>query len=399
MGTTRTHVLCKRILFSVLILIIYLAGRSITLYGVSTGFIDSPGNVQSIVTTMLSGDRYQRTLMSLGIMPYINASLLVQIISSLKNINSRTKISKQKQDRWMLITAVIFSVFMSVIQSLNLTYREDAGPASVVRLLVILEMIAGAMVTYFLCKTNEKHGIGASMPIILLNVITSLASNLTMYHFFRYPVLILTTAGIVVVTVFMENSIIKVPLQRVSIHNIHADQNYIAYKRNPVGIMPVMFASSFLVIIRYVILFLTYVIPSDHAFAGILQNLLMTELPGTTLYLIIIFCLSVVFSFIMLNPAESARQLQRNGDSIIGVYAGEKTKRYLVKIVLKWSMISGLLQAGCMSISLILSLNHDIPASLALIPSSGMILVSIICSLIQEIQTYYRYDAYRFSYL
>lgn len=299
----------------------------------------------------------------------------------------------------MLITAVIFSVFMSVIQSLNLTYREDAGPASMVRLLVILEMIAGAMITYFLCKTNEKHGIGASLPVILLNVITALASNLRTYHFLRYPVLILTTAGIVVVTIFMENSIIKVPLQRVSIHNIHADQNYIAYKRNPVGIMPVMFASSFLVIIRYVILFLTYVVPSDHAFSDILQKLLMTELPGITLYLIIIFCLSVVFSFIMLNPAESARQLQKNGDSIIGVYAGEKTKRYLVKIVLKWSMISGLLQAGCMSISLILSLNHDIPASLALIPSSGMILVSIICSLIQEIQTYYRYDAYRFSYL
>lgn len=399
MGTTRTHVLCKRILFSVLILIIYLAGRSITLYGVSTGFIDSPGNVQSIVTTMLSGDRYQHTLMSLGIMPFINASLLVQIITSFKNINSRTKISKQKQDRWMLITAVIFSVFMSVIQSLNLTYREDAGPASMVRLLVILEMIAGAMITYFLCKTNEKHGIGASLPVILLNVITALASNLRTYHFLRYPVLLLTTAGIVIVTIFMENSIIKVPLQRVSIHNIHADQNYIAYKRNPVGIMPVMFASSFLVIIRYVILFLTYVVPSDHAFSDILQKLLMTELPGITLYLIIIFCLSVVFSFIMLNPAESARQLQKNGDSIIGVYAGEKTKRYLVKIVLKWSMISGLLQAGCMSISLILSLNHDIPASLALIPSSGMILVSIICSLIQEIQTYYRYDAYRFSYL
>ena len=399
METKRTHELYKRIFFSILILVIYLAGRSITLFGISADFDHSTGNASSIVMTMLSGDRYQKTLMALGIMPYINASLLVQIISALKNATRRTKISKQKQDRWMLITAIFFSVFMAVMQSLNLTYQKDDGPAFWVRLLVILELIFGAMVTYFLCRTNERHGIGASMPIILLNVITTLAANLNRYHFFRYPILVLTTVGIIIGTIFMENSMIKVPLQRVSIHNIHADQNYIAYKRNPVGILPVMFAASVLVMIRYVVLLLTHILPSSQTLSGLFQNLQTTELLGITLYLMIIFCLSIAFSFIMLNPAESARQLQRNGDSIIGVYAGQKTRRYLVGIVWKWSVISGLLQAGCMSISLILSLRHDIPASLAMIPSSGMILVSIICSLIQEVQTYYRYDAYQFLYL
>lgn len=396
MDIKKPHELYKRIGFSLLILIIYLMGRSILLYGVSSDMGPTAGTIQSIVATMLSGDHYQRTIMALGIMPYINASLLVQVISSLKNANSRTKISKQKQDRWMLITAIIFTIFMALMQSANLTYQSSAGPAFWVRLFVTIELMGGAMVTYFLCKTNEKHGIGASMPIILLNVLTALATNMNIYHFYSYPILAMISVAIMVGTLYLENSFIKVPLQRVSIHNIHADQNYIAYKRNPVGIMPVMFATSVFIILRYFIRFLTYLLPTSQVLAHLRQNMLMTKPLGIGIYLIIIFTLSIVFSFIMLNPAESARQLQHNGDSIIGIYAGEKTKQYLVKIVLKWSIISGLIQAGCMSITLILAMHHAIPTPLALIPSSGMILVSIICSLVQEIENYYRYDAYRF---
>lgn len=114
------------------------------------------------------------------------------------------------------------------------------------------------------------------------------------------------------------------------------------------------------------------------------------------MYLIIIIMLTIVFSFIMLNPKESARQLQRNGDSIIGIYAGEKTTAYLVGTVWKLSLISGTLQAACMCLSLVLSVRGAIPAVLAMVPSSAMILVSILCGMAQEISTYWRYDRYSF---
>ena len=261
---------------------------------------------------------------------------------------------------------------------------------------MILEMIGGAMLTFILCTANEKHGIGAPMPIILVNVLTALIQNLDAHHFLRYPVLMAISLGVIAGTAFMENSIIRVPLQRVSIHNIHADRNYLAYKRNPVGIMPVMFATAAFIVPRYAVRLLTVIIPQSAALAQIRQDMVMTQPLGIAVYLIIIVALSIVFAFIMLNPKESARQLQRNGDSIVGVYAGAHTTRMLVGLVLKWSIISGLLQAGCMAASLVLSLQDVIPATLAMLPSSAMILVSIVCSLVQEIGTYYRYDAYHF---
>ena len=124
--------------------------------------------------------------------------------------------------------------------------------------------------------------------------------------------------------------------------------------------------------------------------------MVLTRPLGVAVYLVLIVVLAVLFSFLMLNPRETAHQMQRNGDSIVGMYAGEQTRRFLTGIVLRWSLISGMLQACCMAVSLALSMREIIPAALAMNPTSMMIITSIVCSLVQEIASYYRYDAYRF---
>lgn len=397
MNNIRTHELIKRILFTVLILAIYLVGRSIILYGVPDDTELAHGlTAQNVVITMLSGDVYQRTIMALGVMPYINASLLVQVISAFKSAGSRAKVSKQKQERWMIIAAVIITVFMAIIHTQGM--EIDPGPLSMgaAKFIVLLEIIGGAMLTFFLCETNEKNGIGASMPIIMVNVITSFVGTLNSSHFLNYPYLILACAIVVIATAYLENSLVKIPLQRVSIHNIHADENYLAYKRNPVGIMPVMFASAVLMAVQYFFIMLEMIFPDNRTLPKILDQLSTTKPAGIILYLLIIIGLTYAFAFIMLNPMETARALQRNGDSIIGIYAGKDTRRYLVRQVLGLSFTSGLLQAGCMAVFLILAYANVIPAALAMIPTSVMILVSIICTFTQEISTYYRYDSYKF---
>ncbi|MQN00664.1 MAG: hypothetical protein DUD27_06605 [Lachnospiraceae bacterium] len=389
------HELYKRIFFTFFMLAIYVAGKSIVLYGVAGDEAQQTG-VQSYITSFFSGDRYQKTVMALGVMPYINASLLVQVISALKSANSRAKISKQKQDRWMLIAAVIISGLMAVAQATSFTYRSDAGPKILVMIIAALELFGGAMLTFYLCSANEKHGIGASMPIIMFNVITTLAETLQLNHFWHYPFMFVIIAFVTAGTIFLENSIIKIPLQRVSIHNIHADQNYMAYKRNPVGVLPVMFATAAFLVPQYFVRLLVFIFPKNKTLSNILDGMVLTRPLGVKIYLIIVFLLTIIFSFIMLNPMESAHQLQKNGDSIVGVYAGKDTRRLLVKIVVKWSIISGILQTGCMALFLIMSLEKVIPVALAMLPSSAMILVSIICTFVQETGTYYRYDAYSF---
>ncbi len=397
MKIQKTHELPSRILFTILVAAVYLFCRSIVLYGIDAESVNGgAADVQALLSMMVSGDRYRVTVMALGIMPYINASLLVQILFAFRSAASRAKISKMESDRWMRTAAILFSIVMAIMRSYELTYRSDIGPLWSLRLIVILEMIAGAVGISFLCFENEKHGVGASMPIILINILTSLAQNMNANHFFAFRPMVWLCVIVIAGTILMENSIIRIPLQRVSIHNVHADQNYLAYKRAPMGIMPVMFAASAFFVPYYLVKMLAYFFPDNASLSVASENLVLTKPLGVIVYLILIVVLSVVFSMLMLNPKETARQLQRNGDSIIGMAAGKKTKNYLTGLVLRWSLISGLLQALCMAVSMVLSLRGQIPAALAMVPSSVMILVSIVCSLVHEIGTYYRYDAYRF---
>ena len=295
-----------------------------------------------------------------------------------------------------MIAGIIIAGFMAVITACDMDYSTDALPLAALRTIAAAEMFCGSMLATFLCMKNEKHGIGVSMPIILVNILTSLSAALAINHYFRYAGLIVGSLAVIAVTIFMENSIIKIPMQRVSIHNIHAEQNYLAYKRTPMGIMPVMLAATAFVIPGYFIRMLMFFFPDSASLVEIYENMQLTKPEGIVVYLVIIFVLTIAFSMIMLNPWETANQLQRNGDSIIGMYPGRDTAHFLAKTVLKWSFVSAILQAGCMAVSLILAYTGVIPAGLAMVPASIMIVVSIACSLAQESAVYCRYDAYKF---
>lgn len=397
MNVQRVHELRNRALFTVLVVGVYLICRTIVLYGVSVDDAAAQSNgAATFISTMLSGDRYRVTVMALGVAPYINASLLVQIVFAFRNASSRAKISKAQHERWRFTVSVAFAFAMAVMLVFGLSYEEGAGPLWLLRLISFIEVFAGAMLTNILCIQNEKHGVGASMSIILVNIATSLAQSLDANHFLSFPYVWVLCLVAIVGTLFMENSMIRLPLQRVSIHNIHADQNYLAYKRSPMGIMPVMFAASAFLLPYYLFGALAALFPDNALLVSIADRMSLTDLQGAAVYLALIIVLSVGFSFLMLSPKDTGHQLQRNGDSIVGLYAGKRTERFLSRLVLKWSLISGLLQAACMAVSLALSIQGDIPVALALIPASVMIVASICCSLAQEIMSYYRFDAYRF---
>ena len=103
MEARQTHELRNRALFTVLVLAAYLLCRSISLYGVSAGDPAAQGaSGQLFLMTLLSGDRYRETVMALGIAPYINASLAVQVVFAFRNAASRARVSKMESERWML---------------------------------------------------------------------------------------------------------------------------------------------------------------------------------------------------------------------------------------------------------------------------------------------------------
>ena len=98
-------------------------------------------------------------------------------------------------------------------------------------------------------------------------------------------------------------------MQRDSIHNIHADKDYIAYKMNPVGVTPMMFASAAFILPQSVFGLLNKMFPESGTIEWIYLRMNLTSVLGVWVYIAIIVILTIAFSFIMLTPGKTAEDL------------------------------------------------------------------------------------------
>ena len=246
----KTHELSRRLLCMILILGVFIVGRNIVLYKVDVSvLIEQNKEVDNILLSAVSGDLNRYSIFALGIMPYMSASILMQIVLLVLPKDTRKRISKHKTEKITLIGAFIFACFLAYSRANELVYIECNLSKLVLICISIIEMILGAMLIIYICHINKDYGVGGQTPIILINVVeglyTSIKSNL---YSITYLLVILCLA-ILFITLLIENVELHIPVQRVSIHNIYADKNYIAFKLNPIGVMPVMFSSSIFILV------------------------------------------------------------------------------------------------------------------------------------------------------
>lgn len=134
----------------------------------------------------------------------------------------------------------------------------------------------------WLTSRNKKYGIGGQTALIYLNILDG----------------ILTT------------------VQRISIHNIYADKNYMAIKLNPIGVMPAMFSMAFFMVSQLLISLFIMVFPENAGLLWVEENMVLTKPLGIAVYVIILYTLTVGFSRVFLNPKDITEQFFKSGDSI-----------------------------------------------------------------------------------
>lgn len=374
-----------------------MVGRNLLLYDIDAAAyqfaeIDS----QHLMLAIISGDKYRYTIFALGIMPVMISGLIVQIFLALRGTEYRTRISPQRIKKITMIFLIIFTVIYAINHSGQLIFRESYLDLNALKVIAVIEMTAGVLAIYKMTDLNKEYGIGGQATIITVNAVDGLVSTLRSYTYDELQSLLGLCVVMVVVTLIMENKLIKLPVQRVSIHNEYADKNYVGFKLNPIGVMPVMFAMSFFMLIQLVTFGLTFLFENHAGLNQFYENLNLTTKTGVYVYLGIIFLLTVFFSFLLLSPGEMAEQLQKGGDSIVGIYAGKRTLWYLRRKLFMLSVFSGIVLSSLMGVALGMSLSGEIPSAVALFPTTIMLLTGLICTLCNEITIYRKYDTYHF---
>lgn len=388
----KTHLVRNRCLFSIVIIVIYFIFHRIPLNGIDMSAYDNLGlDLGAVLSLAVNGSNKQCYVMSLGISPYITASLVISILFAMRSKEARARTSPKAMNYWITALTFIVTLIQSVFYALNLKY-VDRNVMSV--LLVIFELMAGASIAQYLLMKNKKYGVGGFAPIIMVNMTETLIGTLMKSSIDALRIPLGISFVMVVIMIFMEMHEKKIPLQRVSVHNVHADKNYLAIKYNPVGFMALMFGSAIFMIPQLVVALIHHYHKSEIV-NFLYKNLNMSTVFGMRVYVVMLFLFTVLLSLLFVNPKDLSDDLLQGGDCIENIPAGKPTRRYIRKWVLFFSCLSGLIMCGCLSLCMYLQYKGIVDAYVAMLPTTFMLLSGFICSIYLEIRAYRDFDSYK----
>ncbi|MFZ1488464.1 MAG: preprotein translocase subunit SecY [Ilumatobacteraceae bacterium] len=357
----------NKILFTLLIILLYRLGSFIRVPGIDDQAVQQlreSARQQGALgfLNLFSGGAFSSfAIFALGIMPYITASIIMQVLTvvipKLEEWQQEGAVGQRKITQWTRYVAMGIATLQAA--GLTFIFGQGRGQAfftqtvSVVLLpdgmwprglLVIVTLVAGTALLMWMGELIGQRGIGNGMSILIMaSVVSSLPYSyyaiLQDKKWFVFAILILVSLAILVAVVRVELGQRRIPVQfakRVVGRRMYGGQStYIPLKVNQSGVIPIIFASSVLMLP----VLMTNVIGSDTGWRRTVTEWVDRNLVSSQglLYMVVLAVLVVAFAYfynsIAFDPVRQADQIRRQGGFIPGIRPGPQTERYLAKVV------------------------------------------------------------------
>ncbi len=360
----------NKLLFVALMVAVYRLGVAIRVPGVDPIAIEQLRETASQqgalgFLNLFSGGAFESfSIFALGIMPYITASIIMQVlgvvIPKLEQLQQEGAVGQRKITQYTRYV----TIGLATLQATGLVFIfgtgrgtaffTAAGAAPTVPLLpdgiwprgylIIPTLVAGTAVLMWMGEMISQRGIGNGMSMIIFaSVVASLPggfwSILQLNEIFWFVAMVLLTIGIIIAVVYVDLGQRRIPVQfakRVVGRRMMGGQNtYIPLKVNQSGVIPIIFASSILLLP----VILTQFLGSGEGWRGDIVEFIDTYIvnPDNFVYVTIFALMIIAFAYfynsIAFDPVRQADQLRRQGGFIPGVRPGPQTERYLAKAV------------------------------------------------------------------
>ena len=397
----------KRIWFTLGALIVFRLGTYIPLPGIDPAAFEASftGHRQGVLDmfNMFSGGAVQRmAVFALNIMPYISASIIIQLLSSvipsLEAIKKEGEAGRKTLNQYTRYLTVVLAIFQAYGISIGLEGRPGivSEPGFMFRLSTILTLTGGTMFLVWLGEQITSRGVGnGSSLIIFSGIIARLPQSLVqLFELGRQGsistglVLGVLVMAVVIIAfiVFMERAQRRVPItyprRQVGNKMYEGQSSFLPLKLNTSGVIPPIFASSLLLLPTTAANF-----AQNAASNSVLATILTILAPGGPVYLIIYVALIVFFAFFytatVFNPNDTADYLKKLGGFIPGVRPGERTAQYIDQILTRITVLG----AGYLALICILPemLRYNAAGAFAFGGTSLLIVVNVTMDTVAQI--------------
>jgi len=399
----------KRIVFTILLLMVYRLGTYIPVPGIDgtalRSFMDNAGSGLSGMLSLFTGGAISRMgIFALGVMPYISASIIVQLLTSmvpaLEQLKKEGDQGRKKINQYTRYATVGLATFQGWAIAASIAAGGLAtDPSLFFKLSCVITLVGGTMFLMWLGEQITARGIGNGVSLIIFTGIVA-EIPAAMAQFFAQgrsgaisPVIIIgalvLVVGVIAFVVFMERALRKIhiqyPRRQVGMKVYDGGSSHLPIKVNPAGVIPAIFASSLLLL------------PSTFStFASAQTNPIMATVlaylgHGQPLYLLLQGALIVFFAYfytanVSFKTDEVAENLKNQNGFIPGIRPGKKTQDYLDYVVTRILVLgSGYLALVCFLPEILIS-QFAIPFYFG--GTSVLIVVSVTMDTINQIQSH-----------
>lgn len=407
----------RRIFLTIGVLFLFRIGSFIPLPGIDYAFVEKAMENNQIfeMMSMMSGGALQYgTLFALGILPFINSFIIMQLLTLI--IPPLERLSKQGDDGREKITTITryVAIALAVIQSIGIivtfnnagAIQPTFGSVAVTAIMLIIMLTAGSTLVMWLGERITEYGIGnGTSLIIFVGIIAGLGTGLVsasatvkdnyvnIFNIIGYLLLIVL---LFIFIVFVDGSERRIKVnyaKQVKGNKMYGGQStFIPIKVNSSGVMPIIFASSFMMFPQMIVSFIdqnSSLVSFYYRYLSPYGNYWV----GNLVYYLIMFLLIIFFAYfyaqIQFNPQDVARNLQQYGGTIQGVRPGKATSEYLAKINNRITLFGALFLAfiAIIPVFLFRLIGEDIGLTNAFSATGMLIVVSVALELDKQLES------------
>ena len=370
----------KRLLYTLVLIILFRLGCYITVPGVNTVILNeamSSNNGLVGFIDIISGGAFSRfSIFAMSISPYITASIVVQLLAMvIPSLERLVKEGGEEGKKVMNRYTKIITIVLALVEAIGiyLSYQNSGvfiNPGWLTGALVVATLVAGTSLLMWLGEQITSKGIGNGISIIIfIGIISGLPAavttiwNLIVTSSGFNTIGLITSLGIIIGAillvagvVFVQQAERRVPVQYskkvVGRRMVGAQNTHIPLKLAMAGVMPVIFASSFMTFPAMIIsMFVQDPSTLTGFWAGVYNFSLATSsssvgwgysLANAIVYLLLIMGFTFFYTYATFNPAEVSNNIKKNGGFIPGIRAGKPTTEYLSSIITKLTIFGGL---------------------------------------------------------
>ena len=411
----------KKLLYTLILIVIFRLGCYITVPGVDNFQLAEvfDGQGMASLIDLISGGAFSRlSIFAMSISPYITASIVIQLLGMvIPALERLTKEGGEEGRNKINRYTKLLTVVLALIEGLGiyLSYRSSGifiDTTFITGATVVISLMAGTALLMWLGDQITSKGIGNGISIIIfVGIVAGLPSAVTTIWNLIFGAGAFSTTGLLIAlaiivgaillvagVVFVQQAERRVPVQYskrvVGRKMVGAQNTNIPLKLAMAGVMPVIFASSFMTFPAMIIQMFVPDIATQTGFWNVIYNFSIAtstsnvaigySIANAIIYLLLILGFTYFYTYATFNPAEVSNNIKKNGGFIPGIRAGKPTTDYLSSIISKLTLFGGLFLAVIAVIPMLLRFTS---LNIAFGGTSILIVVGVALETVQQLES------------